>query len=362
MLSTLSDFLASCGAHLTNGKLRTFAFSLALMCPTLAHAEVIQFTDEDPQACFRCEFLVESYFPAVEAATNGEITIQPLFGGLLGTHHETVQLVGNDVAKFGLTWVGSHSGVFVAQSIFDLFPIGPNKYEDQMYFYRQVYDRIPAFKKELEESNVEVIMIAPYMHLAFASKAPVSSIDDVVGQKFRAGNKWLLRYLSNVGASPVSVPWGDIYIALQTGVIDGVLTNYDGIHNMKFYEPAPHLFMAPDLWMASPMLYVANKDYFDGLSPENQEAWIKASMDAEKAYGDLVVSERAKLIAEQEAAGVTITEMSEADFQSWADPDKLAEARALWVEEATAAGLEDAQAVMDMVKEIHAETLARSKN
>ncbi|WP_138935389.1 TRAP transporter substrate-binding protein [Roseovarius arcticus] len=362
MLVKLNKLLPPGSAHTTNRNARMFALALSLISPTLVNADVIQYTAEDPAICAKCQFLTDTYFPAVESYTDGDISIQPLFGGLIGTHHETVELVGNDVVKFGTTWVGAHPTVFIAQSIFDLFPIGPNRYEDQMYFYRQAYERIPAFKAELGKRNLELIMISPLLHLAFASKEPISELSGLEGKKFRAGNKWLLRYLATSGASPVSVPWADIYISLQTGVINGVLTNYDGIDNMKFYEPAPHLLMAPDLWMASPMIHVANKDYFDGLSPEVQDGWIKASLEAEDAFGEVMATERAKIIQSQTAAGVTITEMSEEDLQSWGDPDSLTEARTLWVEEASAAGLEDAQSVLDLAMEIYSETLTRSQN
>ena len=73
---------------------------------------------------------------------------------------------------------------------------------------------------------------------AFTGKNPLTSLDDIEGDKWRAGDKWGLRFLENAGAVPVSVPWGDVYMALQTGVIDGCFTNYDGLHLMKFDEVA----------------------------------------------------------------------------------------------------------------------------
>ncbi|MEX2672782.1 MAG: TRAP transporter substrate-binding protein DctP [Phycisphaeraceae bacterium] len=335
------------------------AIALGMATPAAADTRVIKYADGDPSTCVRCEFLQENYFPAIEEATNGGISVQPFFGAVLGGHPENITLVEDGVVEFSEAWVGYHPTVLVAQSVFDLFPRGPAEYENQIYFYRRAYERIPAFRAELEKRDLKLMMVMPLLHLGFASSEPVKALDDIKGQKVRAGSKWLLQYLENAGASPVSVPWDDVYVSLQTGVIDGVLTNYDGINNMKFYEPAPHLLIAADVWMANPIIYFVNKSFFEELPQEVQDGWIQASEEAQQAYGEVLAAEREKIIEHQKAVGVTVTEMSAADVSSWENADKLVEARARWVEEAEAAGLDDAQAVMDMATEIHAEALAR---
>ena len=66
-------------------------------------------------------------------------------------------------------------------------------------------------------------------------------------------------------SNAVSVPWEDIYTSLQTGTIDGVLTNFDGFAQMKFYEPANEVKVSPQLWWSTPFVHTINKDVWDGL-------------------------------------------------------------------------------------------------
>ena len=322
-------------------------------------AETIRYADSDQTSCLRCQFLINTYFPSVTAATANKIEINALFGGVMGSNKENRKLVSDRVVDFSSTFVGYHNNVFPAQSAFDLFPRGPKNYENQLYFYHQAYERIPEIREELERSNLKLVMITPLLHLAFASKQPIESLADIQGQKWRAGTKWLLRYLQNVGAAPVSVPWSEVYVALQTGLINGVLTNYDGLNNAKFYEPAPHMLISPELWMANPMIYVVNKDFWNSLETEIQQAWLSASQKAEIEWGHQLYNARDEIIQSQRAKGVVVNKISAEDLEYWNNSEQLVEAHRIWIDEATQAGLKNAAGVLDELKKIHAEAISR---
>ena len=335
------------------------AAALSALMQVSAWAETVRYADSDPPVCLRCQFLLDSYFPALAEATGGRVEINGLFGGVLGSNKENLRLASDGIVEFSSTFVGYHNNVFPAQSAFDLFPRGPREFENQLWFYRESYARIPEIQEELERSNLQLVMITPLLHLAFASKQPINSVSDIEGQKWRAGTKWLLRYLKNVGAKPVSVPWGDVFVSLETGVIDGVLTNYDGLNHAKFYEPAPHMLISPELWMANPIIYFVNRDFWDGLAQDDRDAWLATSRDAELAWGKRLYAAQEGIIESQRSKGVIVNEISDADLALWENSERLEDARSVWIEEASAAGLENAAEVLDELKKIHAEAMAR---
>ena len=194
---------------------------------------------------------------------------------------------------------------------------------------------------------------------AFAGKKPLSSLDDIKGDNWRAGGKWYLRYLEGAGALPVSVPWGDIYVALQTGAIDGVYTNYDGLHLMKFDEVAPNMLVSKKLWYALPFLHYINKDYFASLPKDVQEGLLKASKIAEQKFAAVYDAAFDKVKEEQLAAGVKVTELSDADIDMWASPSKLAAHQADWVKEAEESGVKNAAEIMEQVRALHKQAMSR---
>ncbi len=146
---------------------------------------------------------------------------------------------------------------------------------------------------------------------------------------------------------------------MQTGTIDGVFTNYDGLHLMKFDEVAANLLISKELWFAVPFLHGINKTYFESLPEKHQEALLAASNEAEEQFGAVYEAAFDKVRAEQEAAGYAVTEMSDADIAAWENRGELKELQAEWVRQAEESGLENAAEVMEQVRAVHAEAMKR---
>ncbi|MGB9825300.1 MAG: TRAP transporter substrate-binding protein [Desulfofundulus sp.] len=165
-----------------------------------------------------------------------------------------------------------------------------------------------------------------------------------------------------MGANAVSVPWEDVYISLQTKVIDGVMTNYDGFHMMKFYEPAKHIIFAPQLWWATPFLHTINLDTWNKLPPDIQEGILKATEIAQQKFGEVFASKIEQIMAEQKAAGCEVKIADEKDAARVADENLLGRLRGIWVEEAVnKMGLNraDAEGYIQKMKQIMENAIAK---
>jgi len=326
---------------------------------TQAAELTVKYSDHDAPGGMRTDFVKNVWLPEIEKQTGGDLKIRPFFGGTLLKSKEVLKGVGDNIAQMGFAYPGHYPSRMLAHSIFSLFPKGPDKFENQAWFYRKAYAEIPALKAELAKSNVVPLMITAGLPGAFAGKKPLKGIADIKGDKWRAGGKWLLRYLESAGAAPVSVPWGDVYVALQTGTIDGVFTNYDGMHLMKFDEAAPNLLISKKLWFAVPFVHFMNKEVFDGLPKNVQDSIVKASKIAEQEFAGVYDAAFEKVKAEQLAAGYTVTTMSSADVDVWASSNNLTKHQADWVEGATKAGLANASEIMVKMRALHKEAMSR---
>ncbi len=340
-----------------SGLVLLFVLGLSAVC--LADTVKMKYSDHDPPGGMRTEFVKNTWLPEIASQTNDQVKIQDFWGGALMGSKEILKGIGDGVTQMGFIYPGHYPGQLPAHTIFKLFPRGPSKFENMVWFYRKVYDEVPEFKAELEKANVMVLVFTAGLPGAFCGVNPLAGIDDLKDDKWRAGDKWGLRFLENAGAVPVSVPWGDVYMALQTGTIDGCFTNYDGLHLMKFDEVASNLLVSKSLWYAMPFLHLINLEYFKGLDKGIQEGILKASEIAEQKFAQTYETAFDQVMSEQKAAGYTVTEMSEADIAKWENADKLEELQAVWVEEAEKAGLKTAATVMAKVKAIHAEATAR---
>ena len=312
----------------------------------------LKYTDHDPGGGMRTTLIKETWLPAIAEQSGGKIAVQDFWGGALMGSKEALKGIGDGVADMGFVFPGHYPAQLVAHSVFNLFPRGPQNFADMIKLYRAVYEEVPEFKAELEKANVMTVMITAGLPGAFVGTKPLKSIDDIVGDKWRAGGKWKLKFLENAGALPVAVPWGDVYVALQTGTIDGCFTNYDGLHLMKFDEVGQNLLISKELWYATPFIHLMNIDKFNSLPKDAQDAILKASEIAEQEFSAVYDAAFDQVKSAQLAAGYAVTEMSKDDLMKWENAEKLTALQAEWVTESEKAGLETAAQVIEKVAAI----------
>ncbi len=326
-----------------------------------AKSITMKYSDHDPPGGMRTNFLKNVWLPEIEKQTGGKVKVQDFFGGALLGSKEIFKGIGDGITQAGFLYPGHYPGQLAPFTIFKLFPRGPAKFENMVWLYRKVYEEIPEFTAGLKKSNQKTLLFTAGLPGAFTGKNPLTSLGNVKGDRWRAGDKWALRFLKNAGAVPVSVPWGDVYMALQTGTIDGCFTNYDGLHMMKFDEVAPNLLISKKLWYAMPFIHNVNLDFWNGLPKDVQEGILKASEIAEQKFAGVYDKAFDKVKAEQEAAGYKVTVMSQDDIVKWENADQLGALQQQWVKEAEAAGLKTASSVLEKMRALHKQAMDREK-
>lgn len=138
------------------------------------------------------------------------------------------------------------------------------------------------------------------------SNRPLPDLAAFKGQKFRVmDSKILIEQFAAVGASAIALPFGQLYTALQTGVVDGEENPLDTITTMKFYEVQKNLVVSnhgamedvilfnPTWWKSLPKAYQKIiTEAFIEVRPEVEKmkaAAAKAALDKIKAYGKVNV-------------------------------------------------------------------------
>ena len=123
---------------------------------------------------------------------------------------------------------------------------------------------------------------------------PISNPDDLKGFKIRVPPSplWTAMFKS-LGASPVSIPWGETYSALQTKVADGLENPLAGIFFAKMHEVGKYISNTNHMWDG--FWFVANRKSFEGMpasvrdivTKNMNEAALKQRSDVEKLNGEL---------------------------------------------------------------------------
>lgn len=141
------------------------------------------------------------------------------------------------------------------------------------------------------------------------SKRPISTPDDMKGIKFRvAGSKLYLETFKLLGANAVTMSFGEVFTALQQGVIDGQENPTAIIDSSKLYEVQKYLTM----WHYSfdPLVLCINKRLFDGLAPADQQAIREAAKEAVAYERQLSAEEEKRLPEELRKKGMQVNDLT----------------------------------------------------
>lgn len=151
----------------------------------------------------------------------------------------------------------------------------------------------------------------------FDGKAPLISPADMNGLKFRAAAGGILtEQFEALGASSVSLPFGEVYSALQQGTIDGSENSWSNIYTQKFFEVNPYITETNHGRFDYSM--ITNQEFFNSLKPEQQQI-IKDAVKAAQDFSIKAVQEQDKAFKEKikENKNVKITELTPEQRQAF---------------------------------------------
>ncbi|PZX14884.1 TRAP-type C4-dicarboxylate transport system substrate-binding protein [Palleronia aestuarii] len=334
------------------------AASLAFATGAMAQAVTLSFATNTPPNNMRGE-AEQIFLEELANASNGEITVIPYWGASLLEGAETLGGVRDGVADMGFVNINYYPNQLLLNSAYNLFPKGPSEYENIVWAFDQMYEQIPELDQEFADLGQRIVYkygVTPY---AGTFKSPVEELSDMEGMRVRAASRWYLNLLQGIGATPVSMPWGDLYQALQTGSIDGVFTNIDGIHRASLDEAAPNVYFMPDLWLAIPFIITINENKWQSLSDAQKEAFATAAEAATERFGDVWDSTIERILSEEEAAGITVVTAPPEATETFAALPEVETNQALWADEARSAGAEDPEAILQKFDDIIAEAIDR---
>ncbi len=117
--------------------------------------------------------------------------------------------------------------------------------------------------------NSHVLAIAPYPPQVVFCNADISNLDDLKGLKVRASGRMTAKLLEALGAESVSVSFGEVPGALQTGAVDCAVTGAGSGYSAGWWEVSTHLLPIP-LGGWDPVVTAINLDKWNSLDADMQ--------------------------------------------------------------------------------------------
>ena len=152
----------------------------------------------------------------------------------------------------------------------------PGVFDSWDHFMRTM--NTPAWKALHEKMSKEKgVTIIKWManigdFYLYSSKGPIKSVNDLKGQKIRfPGGEGFAKALKGMDTTPISLPYTEVVTALQTNMIDGLLT--DMFAAFYFYElPRYTKYCVKTAWAIQPLAFVVNTKWWESLPPKERQA------------------------------------------------------------------------------------------
>lgn len=121
-----------------------------------------------------------------------------------------------------------------------------------------------------EKYNSHVLAHGMFDRQVIVTTTPIRTVEDFDGLKLRVNHYEGGQIISNLGARPTSVPLSETVVALQRGVVDGIMTSVGTTHGLGFFEVADYLHE----WKIGSSVtwsYVVNRDSWAALPDDLKE-------------------------------------------------------------------------------------------
>lgn len=253
---------------------------------------------------------LEHFKEKVAEYSNGRIEVQIFPSSQLGNERDLIEGVGLGTVEMAVSSTAPASNFSEEFKIFDM----PYLFEDLQKGYDFMDgEHGAAILASLEPIGVKGLGFWENGFRNITSNNQVVNPEDVAGLKIRVQeNEIHQETFKLLGALPTPMAWGEVFTALQQGTIDAQENPLIIISTNKLWEAQK--YMARTEHFYSPSIIIINKDLFDGLDADLQEAIVKAEREArdfERKFNQDIGDES---IQEMKDNGMEVVEVDKAQW------------------------------------------------
>jgi tripartite ATP-independent transporter DctP family solute receptor len=210
--------------------------------------------------------------------SKGRIQIDIFNGGMLGSEAQTLQFVKDGSLDFVVA--DPSAGSPFAKEL-DFFAL-PFMFRDYGHWQNSLNGEPGGrYAKIIEEkTNIKILGYwGGSSRNVLSTKGPVKSIEDMKGFRLRLVSSPLkVNVWKAVGAIPTPIAYMETYLAMKSGVADGMENESISVRDMKFYEPAPYIARTEHEFTVRPLFM--SKKTFDKLPADLQQIVLKDALEA----------------------------------------------------------------------------------
>ena len=248
--------------------------------------------------------------------SGGTMTIDIYPNQQLGSERETLELL--QIGSLGMTKV---STVVLENFVPSLQIFGlPFLFRDREHRFEVLEGEIgEEFLNRSIDKRLKGLTFYDAGSRSFYTKVPVERPEDLKGLKLRVmESATAINMVKHLGGSPTPIAWGELYTALQQGIVDGAENNLPSFYLSRHYEVCKYYVV--DEHTALPDELLISTLIWNDLSPQQQK-WLKeAAMESSEYQKEIWREAEMEAMEEIQKAGVQVIYPDKETFREKVQP------------------------------------------
>ena len=246
----------------------------------------------------------------VEELTGGSVVVDVQASGVLGSENDVLDAILGGSTSIDISRISAFALTSYGCNKSKLLSI-PFTFENRAHFWNFANSELaPEFLNEPQELGLPVrgIFYGEEGFRHFFTVKPVSGIADFKGLKLRVSNDPVMNgMVEGLGANPTVVAFGELYSALQTGVVDGAEQPIANYKSNAFPEVANNLIL--DGHTLGAVQAVITDNAWNKLTENQQAAVMEAAADTQAFNADLSETAENKVLDELKSFGCNVVDV-----------------------------------------------------
>ena len=248
----------------------------------------------------------------VEELSGGSVVVDVQASGVLGSENDVLDAILGGSTSIDISRISAFALTSYGCNKSKLLSI-PFTFNNRAHFWNFANsDLAPEFLSEPQELGLPVrgIFYGEEGFRHFFTVKPVSGIADFKGLKLRVSNDPVMNgMVEGLGANPTVVAFGELYSALQTGVVDGAEQPIANYKSNAFPEVANNLIL--DGHTLGAVQAVITDNAWNKLTENQQAAVMEAAADTQAFNADLSETAENKVLDELRSSGCNVVDVDD---------------------------------------------------
>lgn len=340
---------------------RAFLPATALLCLAAGEtrAETFSVSTNLPQTHWGVTQGIDPFMACVTERTGGGITFEFYHSGMIASTQEALNAVNAGLADIAYIVMVAETARMPLNGI-PMLPGLSDSVIEMTAANRAALDAEGALASEYRANNIVPLLINMYPAYQLAGRtATFDTLASMRNAKISAGGGSLIVTLDALGASPVEMNAGDLYVSIQQGTLDGSMLGLASIESYKLFEVLKSVSTNGMFGSATGTWSIGTAKW-DGLSPEQQTAMRDCGREVEITLARWVDNWTEELEAAFAGHGVKTFAYSESELAVL--DTQLSSARQAYINRLDSRGLPASAALQEYVAALQDEATKLAKS